>query len=62
MQLGSDLSVSRIVDNLDAISSLTARWRHSNDARVLNSIGIDRQRSHTLIVQCVAAHRHCVAL
>ena len=30
-----------IVDNCNVISCLTAIWRHSNDARVLNAIGID---------------------
>ena len=43
-----------------AISSLTARWRHSNDARVLNAIGIDRQRSHTLILTvCYGSQTLC---
>ena len=38
-----------IVDNCNVISCLTAIWRHSNDARVLNAIGIEKQRRHTLI-------------
>ena len=52
--------MSRIVDVFYAISSLTARWRHSNDARVLNAIGIDRQRSHTLILTvCYGSQTLC---